>query len=178
MKNVPFAFAAMFLLSLSPCFAQSAQGPVAPVLDKDKAPQRAQAAPAAKLKSPATSSPASAGAGLAKASAPAEKIGRPRTKDYGPSAGAALPTARAKTRRAPNPADRGKARVAGMARTRRIPLSTGPNDPLAKLYDVRRLLNQLSSTDSVDSRRAAYGEARKLVSRAIRMINAARATTG
>lgn len=172
MKNVPFAFAAMFLLALSPSFAQSAQGqgPIAPVLDKDKAPQRAQTAPAAK------SSPASAG--LAKASAPAEKIARPRMKDYGPSAGAALPAARAKARRAPNPADRGKPKVAGTVRTRRTPLSTDPNDPLSKLYDVRRLLNQLSSTDSIDSRRAAYGEARKLVSRAIRILNAARATTG
>ena len=71
-------------------------------------------------------------------------------------------------------ADRGRTRPVRPNRIGRAPSAMDPNDPLTKLYEARRLLNQLSATDPIDTRKEAYVEARQLVSQAIRTINAAR----
>jgi hypothetical protein len=51
-------------------------------------------------------------------------------------------------------------------------------DPLTKLYQAHTLLNQLFAAEPDDSRKAAYKDAKKLVGKAIKIINASRGVTG
>ena len=189
MRKALFALAMVFLVSMASAYAQTAKQDDALPLKKDKTQPSVQAAgapavhpaagvvikPIAKRPAPSPSpvaqkSPRPGGASVTQqprfGNAPARtpQVGAAKVRVPGSTRGSRPAIA----------ANRGNSRTVRPNRIRTAPAAMDPNDPLNKLYEARRLLNRLSTTDPIDTRKEAYVEARQLVSQAIRTINAAR----
>jgi hypothetical protein len=93
---------------------------------------------------------------------------------YGEAPGKNAPSGIAKGKPTSHRTNDGAMGVARMHRPPRMPSNMDAGDPLTKLYQAHRLLNRLSAAEPDDSRKAAYGTAKKLVGKAIKIINTLR----
>ncbi len=191
MRKALFALAMVFLVSMASAYAQTAKQDDTLLLKKNKTQPSVQPAgapapavhpaagavvkPIAKRPAPGPSPLVEKGPRPGGESATQQpKFGNAPTRTPPPSAARIRVPGSTRRSRPAMAADRGKTRSVRPNRIARAQAATDPNDPLTKLYEARRLLNRLSATDPIDTRKEAYVEARQLVSQAIRTINAAR----
>ncbi|MGA2548022.1 MAG: hypothetical protein ABSF43_15850 [Rectinemataceae bacterium] len=90
---------------------------------------------------------------------------------YGETPVKMAPSVSAKGKQTPHHLNNGMIGAARMHRPPRVPSNMDAGDPLTQLYQAHKLLNRLSATEADDSRKAAYGTAKRLVGKAIRIIN-------
>ena len=188
MRRSPFIVAIIFLVLSAATFAQTAN-PL--LLKKTNTPQRVQAPAVTDSKivrgSPQPSARPDIGTNAKTAREKPQPSARPDIGKGGNTAGKSPPQAKhdetpvkmappgfTKGKQTPHPMSNGMIGTARMHRPPRMPSNLDAGDPLTKLYQAHKLLNRLSAAEPDDSRKAAYGTAKKLVGKAIKIINTLR----
>jgi hypothetical protein len=175
MRKTLFVFSIIFLISAASAFAQATNS----LLLKPNAPQKAQAAANTDSKvvrgNPTPSlRPTIGKAGATVGKSPAPGL-RPENGKGQKTSGSPL---QLQVKHAPRPVDNARTGAVKMHHLTRAPSNMDAGDPLTKLYQAHTLLNQLFAAEPDDSRKAAYKDAKKLVGKAIKIINASRGVTG